>query len=200
MFVTVIPILYIIVIYLCLFISFLHRKRDEYYLFIYFLIVAVVETLTLFFPVEINRIYSAISFFYIAYFTYYFAKQINHKRKLIYSLGVLAAISSLVFILFSEYSFSVALGVTISVFYIILALFWLFDQIKNVQKVFILKKQAFWVSTALLFWSVIFLFRITLMHWLEANDYAFLVVLDKIFKFSVVLTYVFFLIAVTRKY
>ncbi|SFB94797.1 hypothetical protein [Kaistella jeonii] len=200
MFVAAIPIIYIVLLYLCLLISFFRRKRDESYIFVYFVIVAVIETVTHFFTVEINHIYTAGSFFYIGYFTYYYAKQIEQRRKLIYSLGVLAAVISVIFILFSKYSFSVALGVTVAVFYITLALFWLFDQIQNVQKVYILKKQAFWVSTALIFWSIIFLFRITLMHWLEANDYAFLVVLDHIFKVSVVLTYVFFLIAVTRKY
>lgn len=200
MFVAAVSITYIILLYLCFLISFFHRKRDYSYIFVYFLIVAVIETTTYFFKVEINHIYTAASFFYIGYFTYYYAKQIEKQKKLIVSLGVLASVISVVFIIFSEYSFSIALGVTVAVFYITLALFWLFDQIRNVQKVYILKKQAFWVSTALLFWSIIFLFRITLMHWLAATDYSFLVVLDDIFKVSVVLTYVFFLIAVTRKY
>lgn len=200
MFIPALSIIYVVVLYLCLIISFFRRKRDDSYLFIYFFVVAVIETFTHFFTLDVNIIYTACSFFYIGYFTYYYAEQMEQKKKQIYIFGGLAAIIGLVFILSSEYSFSIALGVTVSVFYIILSLFWLFDQITNEQKVYILKKQAFWVTTALLFFSIIFLFRITLMHWLEENDYAFLVVLDHIFKVSVVLTYVFFLIAVTRKY
>ena len=199
MFTICISTIYLIVIYLCLVISFYRRKRDHNYLFLYFLFVAVIETWTYFVSKGINQIYSAASFFYIGYFTYYYAKQITHQKKLIYILGILAAISSLVFIIFSEYSFSIALGVTIALFYISLALFWLFDQIRTVQKVFIIQKQAFWVSSALLFWSIIFLFRITLMYWLEANDYEFLITIDKIFKLAVILTYAFFLIGITRK-
>lgn len=200
MFIPALSIIYVVVLYLCLIISFFRRKRDDSYLFIYFFVVAVIETFTHFFTLDVNIIYTSCSFFYIGYFTYYYAEQMEQKKKQIYIFGGLAAIIGLVFILSSEYSFSIALGVTVSVFYIILSLFWLFDQITNEQKVYILKKQAFWVTTALLFFSIIFLFRITLMHWLEENDYAFLVVLDHIFKVSVVLTYVFFLIAVTRKY
>lgn len=187
-------------IYLCLIISFLRRKSDRHHIFIYFLIVAVVETLPLIVTLELNRIYSVASFFYIAYFTYYYAKEMQNKKYFIYALGLFIAVIGSVFMVNSNYSFAIGLGVAVAFFYIILALYWLFEQITNVQDIFILKKQAFWLSSGLLFWSIIFLFKITLMYWLEANDYAFLIILDKIFKVSVLITYVFFLIAITRKF
>ena len=195
-----IPMIYLIMIYLCLIISFLRRKSDRHHIFIYFLIVAVVETLPLIVTLELNRIYSIASFFYIAYFTYYYAKEMQNKKYFIYPLGLFIAVIGSVFMVNSNYSFAIGLGVAVAFFYIILALFWLFEQITNVQDIFILKKQAFWLSSGLLFWSIIFLFKITLMYWLEANDYAFLIILDKIFKVSVLITYVFFLIAITRKF
>ena len=195
-----IPMIYLIMIYLCLIISFLRRKSDRHHIYIYFLIVAVVETLPLIVTLELNRIYSIASFFYIAYFTYYYAKEMQNKKYFIYALGLFIAVIGSVFMVNSNYSFAIGLGVAVAFFYIILALYWLFEQITNVQDIFILKKQAFWLSSGLLFWSIIFLFKITLMYWLEANDYAFLIILDKIFKVSVLITYVFFLIAITRKF
>ncbi len=195
-----IPMIYLIMIYLCLIISFLRRKSDRHHIFIYFLIVAVVETLPLIVTLELNRIYSIASFFYIAYFTYYYAIEMQNKKYFIYALGLFIAVIGSVFMVNSNYSFAIGLGVAVAFFYIILALYWLFEQITNVQDIFILKKQAFWLSSGLLFWSIIFLFKITLMYWLEANDYAFLIILDKIFKVSVLITYVFFLIAITRKF
>jgi hypothetical protein len=99
----------------------------------------------------------------------------------------------------SSKNFAVGLGVTLALFYIILSLSWLFNEVRNVDEDFIAKKQVFWVSSAILLWSVFFLFRIVPMYWLEKNDLAFLIMLDKIFRIAVTVTYIIFIIAITCK-
>lgn len=192
--------IYLLLVFVCLVISFLRRKNDGSYLYLYFISVAVIEILPRIFVVEANRIYTFGSFLYIVFFTFYYSIKIPDQKRSVYILGLLASVFSLVFIVLSKQMFSTALGITLSVFYMTLSLMWFFSQIKNTDNTFITHKQAFWVSSAMLFWSVIFLFRISFMYWLAENDHDFLVFLDKIFKISVVLTYGLYLIAVTRKY
>lgn len=191
--------IYILEVFVCMLISFIRRKDDNSYLYLYFLLILIVELLNKFTALDGNRLYTIASFLYMSYFTYYYAQTMPRHRNLIISLGVLANFSGLVFVFSTDQTFSVALGVTLSVFFVFLALFWFFNQINKANSVVITRKQAFWVSTALLVWSVIFLFRSSLMYWLEENDLEFLVLFDKIFKISVIITYFSFLIAVTRK-
>ena len=180
-------------------ISFIRRKDDNSYLYLYFLLILIIELLNKYSSLDGNRLYTIATFLYMSYFTYYYAQTMPRQRNFIIGLGVLANVLGLVFVFSTDQTFSVALGVTLSVFFVFLALFWFFNQINKANSVVITRKQAFWVSTALLVWSVIFLFRSSLMYWLEENDLEFLVLFDKIFKISVVITYFSFLIAVTRK-
>lgn len=199
MFVSSLVAIYFILIYLCLIFSLLRRKKDNSCLFVYFLIVAIVETMPHFLAVETNEIYKIGTFLYIGFFTFYYSRKNIRQRKMIYVAGFLALICSLICVFSSLQTFPIALGITIAVFYIFLSLWWFFNEINNTDTTFILRKQAFWVSCALIFWSVIFLFRVSLMYWLAENDHEFLIFLDKIFKISVVITYLFFFLAVTRK-
>ncbi|MGV8913998.1 MAG: hypothetical protein ACOH1X_00980 [Kaistella sp.] len=192
-------VIYFLEVFICLLISFLRRKDDNSYLYLYFLLILIVELLNKFTSLDGNRLYTIASFLYMSYFTYYYAQTMPRHRNLIIGLGVLANFLGLVFVLTSNQTFSVALGVTVSVFFVFLALFWFFTQINKTNSVIITRKQAFWVSTALLVWSVIFLFRSSLMYWLEENDLEFLLLFDNVFKIFVVVTYFAFLIAVTRK-
>ena len=191
--------IYILEVFVCMLISFIRRKDDNSYLYLYFLLILIIELLNKYSSLDGNRLYTIATFLYMSYFTYYYAQTMPRQKNFIFGLGVLANILGLVFVFSTDQTFSVALGVTLSVFFVFLALFWFFNQINKANSVVITRKQAFWVSTALLVWSVIFLFRSSLMYWLEENDLEFLVLFDKIFKISVVITYFSFLIAVTRK-
>lgn len=191
--------IYILEVFVCMLISFIRRKDDNSYLYLYFLLILIIELLNKYSSLDGNRLYTIATFLYMSYFTYYYAQTMPRQKNFIIGLGVLANVLGLVFVFSTDQTFSVALGVTLSVFFVFLALFWFFNQINKANSVVITRKQAFWVSTALLVWSVIFLFRSSLMYWLEENDLEFLVLFDKIFKISVVITYFSFLIAVTRK-
>ena len=134
------------------------------------------------------------------FFTFYYSKHLVNRKKQIYIFGGISCIVGLSLIMISDDIFPIGLGICIAVFYIFLSLAWFFYQTKDSDSIFIVQKQAFWVSVALLFWSIIFLFRVVPMYWLEKNDLNFLLILSEIFKTAVVVTYVFFLVAVTRKH
>ncbi len=194
------PIAYTALIFLCLIISFYYRKKDASKLFLYFLLVVIVESLTNIFNVKTNSIYSIGTFGYMIFFTFYYSKHLVNRKKQIYIFGGISCIVGLSLIMISDDIFPIGLGICIAVFYIFLSLAWFFYQTKDSDSIFIVQKQAFWVSVALLFWSIIFLFRVVPMYWLEKNDLNFLLILSEIFKTAVVVTYVFFLVAVTRKH
>ncbi len=80
-----------------------------------------------------------------------------------------------------------------SLTYILFALQWLFNQLKHVDKNSLLKKQAFWFSTSLLIWSVIFLFRLIPMYWLDINDNNFLRQINLGYQITTILSYCLFL-------
>ena len=194
------PIAYTALIFLCLIISFYYRKKDASKLFIYFLLVVILESLTNIFNIKTNSIYSIGTFGYMIFFTFYYSKQLAYRKKQIYIFGGISYIVGLSLIMISDDIFTIGLGNCIAVFYIFLSLAWFFYQTKDSDSIFIVQKQAFWVSVALLFWSIIFLFLVVPMYCLENNDLFFLLILSEIFKTAVVVTYVFFLVAVTRKH
>lgn len=194
------PFVYLALIYLCLIVSFLNRKRDRSMIYLYFLIVGIIESFPHFLTINMNRVYTIGTFLYMLYFTFYYARLWPEKKKIIYFLGLLAICSCVFLTINSQESFPAGLGLGISIFYITLSLSWFYHQITMPDSVFIIKKQAFWVSTAILFWSVFFLFRVSPMYWLETHDLNFLLILNGIFKAAVVFTYALFLIAVTRKH
>lgn len=194
------PIAYNALTFLCLIISFYYRKRDASKIFIYFLLVVIIELLTAVLNVKTNSVYSIGTFAYMIFFTFYYSKQLSHLKNQIYFFGGISCLVGLLLIIISHDIFPIGLGICIAVFYIFLSLGWFFNQAKNYDSIFIVQKQSFWVSVAILFWSIIFLFRVVPMYWLEKNDLNFLVILSKIFKAAVVITYIFFLVAVTRKH
>ena len=55
-------------------------------------------------------------------------------------------------------------------FDLILALIWFYQIINNIDDIFITHKQAFWVSTGLLLWSIFNLFRLYPLYFLYESD------------------------------
>lgn len=192
--------LYFLLLGACLVISFLKRTENKFPFYIYFLIVAVIETLCLFLkPDAVNLTYLIGSFLYVPFFTLYYSNLIPQFKNVLYTLGGVSLLAMFYFIYQSPHVFPVEVGVIISLTYATFALIWFSFQLKNMEKVFIAQMQGFWVSAAILFWGIIFLFRVTLMYYLQTHDPEFLVLLHQIFKVTIVITYVFFLISVTRK-
>ena len=183
---------------MCLFVAVLKRKENRFPIYIYFLIVALVESFAYF--MNVNAVtYKVASLFYCAFFTMFYVNFTVRFKTLIYVLGALSLAAILFFMSKSDDNFPISIGITIAVLYIILSIIWFYEQIKYPKNQFITDRQGFWISAANLFWSVIFLFRISMMYYLAENDPAFLILLDKIFKISVILTYILLLIGLTKK-
>ncbi|MEC5157015.1 hypothetical protein RCH13_000914 [Chryseobacterium sp. MP_3.2] len=192
--------LYFLLLGACLLISFQKRRENKFPFYIYFLIVAVIEILCMFLdPDGKNLTYLIGSFLYVPFFTLYYSNLIPQFRKVLYALGGGSILAMVYFIYESPHIFPVEVGVIISLTYATFALIWFSYHLKNMEKVFIAQMQGFWVSAAILFWGIIFLFRVTLMYYLQTHDPEFLLLLHQIFKVSILITYVFFLISVTRK-
>lgn len=193
-------IIHFVLIYGCLIISFLYRKRTNSNLYIYFVIICTLETLPYLFSIEFNRFYSFSSLLYIAFFTYYFSRQVSSYRNTVYAVGLFSFFCCLIFIFNAKETYPIPLAITFCAFFIILSFLYFFNQLKSRSRVYVFHKEAFWVSSALLLWSVFFLFRIIPMPWLEKNDISFLLLINNVFKGATMVSYLLFLIAVTRKH
>lgn len=190
--------LYYLIICTCLFLTVSKKKQFQFPLYIYFLVVLFIETIAYFFKGN-TIIYQVGSLFYVAFFTFYYAFNTRGYRKLIYVLGAVTFLFISFFVLKFDINFPVPIGISVAFWYIFLSFIWFFDQIRNPVNQFIIKKQAFWISAANLLWGIIFLFRVSLMDWLAEKDFEFLIVLDQIFKISLIFTYGLLLIGVTKK-
>lgn len=194
------PIAYFSLICLCLVLSLLKMKTDDSKLYLYFLSVVIIETVSQGLNFKTNIAYTIGTFFYIGYFTFYYSKKLVGSKNIIIVLGAIFCAVGLYLIIVSHEVFPVGLGICIALLYIILSLSWFYNETRNADGFFIMEKQAFWVSVALLLWSIIFLFRVTPMYWLEQNDIEFLLILNTIFKVTILMMYSLFLIALTRKH
>lgn len=190
--------LYLILICSCLLIAFLKRKENKFPIYIYFLIVLIVESIAYYLKTS-TLPYQIGSLFYAAFFIFYYTHFTQKFKNAIYSIGGISLAVILFYILKFDPNFPIGIGITVAIFYLLLSLLWFYDQIKRPRNLFIINNQCFWISAANLFWSIIFIFRISLMYWLAAKDMEFLIVLGMIFKISLLLTYVLLLIGVTKK-
>ena len=191
-------ILYQLLIFSCFLVAFLKRKENKFPTYIYFLFVAIVE-IYCFFNKQNSLPYQFGSLFYAAFFTFYYVHFTPKLKKLIYFVGGLSFAVILYYFLQFDKNFPSEMGIIIALLFISFSLIWFYEQIRRPGENFIIHHETFWISAANLFWGIIFLFRVSMMYWLAAKDLAFLMVLDKIFKISLLLTYVFLLIGVTKK-
>ncbi len=191
-------IVYQLLIIICLIVAFLKRKEKRFPIYLYFLIVGIIEAISYFYR-ENSLPYQLGSLFYAAFFTLYYARFTPRLKKLVYLFGGIAFSLILFIFLKFEQNFPSEMGVLISILYIFLSLIWFYDQVTHPGKNFIIHQETFWISAANLFWGIIFLFRVSMMYYLAAKDLEFLMVIDKIFRISLLLTYVILLIGVTRK-
>ncbi|WP_143884917.1 hypothetical protein [Chryseobacterium binzhouense] len=77
--------------------------------------------------------------------------------------------------------------------YVALAITWFFKQIKNTDEILIYKKVNFWLSSGLLLWSTIYIFRILPAYFFAKEDHYFLKnTLNEIYQTSVIITYILF--------
>ena len=129
--------------------------------------------------------------FYICFFVYYYRALFNNRRIYYLVLSSIFLIGlSLVFS--SDNPYSTPLIVLMSVVYVILPLSWFIKEIITVDEQKITNKQIFWVSTALLFWIIFFIFKMIPLYFFNKQDLEFLLVLDNIYQIATIISYLIF--------
>ncbi len=185
--------LYLLTIATCLVFSIQNRLARQRHFWFYFSIVLIIETTKIFrWGNFSSKIYAYGSLVYILYFLYYYLI-IKINKFLISSLVAASTILCFYFIINSNKDYPIAVGVLMSLVYIILSLTWFINQIIHTDSIKIANKQAFWNSFSLLTWSTFFLFRLIPMYWLNLNDNAFLEDLNFGYQIITIASYFIFL-------
>lgn len=108
--------------------------------------------------------------FFAVFYAYIFQKK---RRIVLIALSVLLNLSLIFTVDFTDPFFENHLGVSLPVFYILLALMWFQHKLTQNAEEKITDNPYFWVSSGLLIWGGFFLFRIIPAKYLFENDPAF---------------------------
>lgn len=191
-----------IIYYLIVYISFFYsvylallKKNAQNYFFVYYFLVIVCDILLAKVFKE-NGLLSLVIYFLLSmcFFSFYFYRNLKGKKQKI----ILLSVFTIVFIL--SIIFQVSIGVkkysiffllSVSFFYIFLSSLWFYESFIDMDEKTLYSKQAFWISTAILFWGVFFIFRTIPMYYFNLHDLEFLKVIAKIFTVVNILTYLF---------
>lgn len=181
--------IYITIVSLCFVMSGFRKVSRASGLWIYFLLVLLFEfDMILHQPTPLIYKYSPI-FLTIALMLYYL-KSIEPKFKLyLWILGVAGVVLSIIFVAVSEEQFSNNAGLVKALATISFCLLWFFSQLAMPNNTPIIKKLAFWVSSALLLWSIFFIFRLMPRYLLNTQDKNFLAQIRIAFQYFTLLAY-----------
>lgn len=189
--------IYLFIAIICFVMSLINQKARQTFLWIYFGLVLLFEIGILYklLPYSFYTLAMPIyTIFFIFYYSLSYKKKYSH-----YALALFAIISSVILFYNSDDNSQIIMALTMSIIYILLSLIWFFKQLKNPSLIPIYRKQSFWVSTSLLLMGIIFIFRMTPMNIFEVTDKSFLLLINKGFQYSIIISYLLFLKATTCK-
>ena len=189
---------YIFVAILCLVFSFIKIDALLRKFWIYFTAVIMVDLYMYFgFPyTEINMHPFAI-IFYNLFFIWYFRELYDKSYKIILVVAIFVFIFILVF---KENPYDIKIILSMLMVFFSLPLLWLTKQLHQTDGVNILEKHLFWVSIGMLFWIIVFSFKLAPLYFLYLNDKDFLLQIDTIFQYVNILFYVIVLKSIFCKY
>ncbi|WP_142725344.1 hypothetical protein [Chryseobacterium sp. ON_d1] len=125
--------------------------------------------------VKVGFQYHLYFIFCIVFFHFFYSFRFKYSLKQISTLVTLLSFSYILFFTnFLGRDFDKKVGITVTLFYIIISLLWYYQKISFFDKYKITDDPAFWISTALLMWSCFFIFRVTPMFFFAKNDNEFL--------------------------
>lgn len=156
---------------------------SQNYLFVYLIVTFFVEILSWIILLinpksEFSFQYDVYCLFCILFFWFYYIKSFQKKlRKKVNLLSGSLLISILLISLFAEISLSFLLMTALPIYYILCSMLWFLQKITLVSEVKITNDPNFWISTALLFWSCFFIFRVIPRTLLNIEDKEFLILL-----------------------
>lgn len=180
------------------------RISEQKYLFVYLLITCFIEYYSwiskIYFNNFINGIYYNFYFLICLIFFYFFYKIVLVKRHqyIILMFFICSLFYILIFTKFYHLNFDYGTGVVFSIFCIITSLLWYYQKLNIFDNKNILDDPYFWITSAILFWSVFFIFRSVPMFFLKKNDPEFLKLLKTIQYCVNILMYIMFYIAILK--
>lgn len=170
------------------------------YMFVYLIVVFLVDIIGLYirkvFKIDQFYFYLPFNLFSIFYFGYFFNKEYKSKNYKNF-LNILTAVA-LVFVLYIQikaHSIEIdsQIFLVIVLFFLMISLQWFFYIMNYIDEQEITRKQAFWVSLALIIWSIVALFRLFLNKWLYDYDKDIFRTISYIFSIANIAMYLMFI-------
>lgn len=196
---------YIVVIVLMLYSLYLAFKQNikskQNYFFVYVTIVFILDVLGVFlrknFHINQFYFYFPYTLFHIIYFgCFYF---LEFKKKLLFKrLALTITIISFFLVILEQYKTSSLilsnnLFLIMVIFNILLGLIWFVYIINNIDDVNITNKQVFWVTIAIILWSIFAFFRLFPIYVLFKIDKELLSLINITFSIINIITYLLYL-------
>jgi hypothetical protein len=154
---------------------------SQNYLFVYLLVTFLVEVFS--WIILLIDKDSKFSFQYIVYcifcilfFWFYYSRQFHKKlTKKVNVLSFILIVYVLVFPGFLGENLDSRLVIALPIFYILYTMLWFYQKIALPSKDKITDDPSFWISTALLLWSCLFIFRVIAIYFFFIKDKCFLI-------------------------
>ena len=186
---------YIIIISLCAIASLVMPIARREKLWVYFVVVWIAEIYVFFFQARyVFEIYFYSVMLCNFYLIYYFLKK---TQLWIYLLIVYAVVS--VFVIMKGKLYNEIDNISLILLYLILAFHYFITQILTPNEIPIQKKQKFWIATGLFIWSIAYAFNAFPLYYLSNADLVFMKLVNNIFHYVTVFSYLLFLIGLNCK-
>lgn len=177
------------------------KLKQQFYFFIYLLLVIGVDIIPVNFPSIIkfdrNILFVGYILLSILYFAILYLKKVESVI-----FKILNIIIAIVLIFFNIYridnkemkQLDFVPIISLPVLFIFLSIFWYLYKLKKVDESRIIDDFLFWISSGLLIWSVFFIFRAIPMYFLQENDPILLNFVISAFSVVNIITYLLFLL------
>lgn len=178
-----------------------NKSKQQFYFFLYLLMVILIDIIpvNMYTLIKFNRnlLFTVYIILSILYFGCIY--QMNIKNKVFRVLNFLLSITLISFIFYKSQIQNVEKLefisiISLPVFFIFISISWYIFKLKNVNEKTIVSDFLFWISSAILIWSVVFIFRAIPMYFLQKNDSGLLNFLISVFSLINIVTYLLFLV------
>lgn len=188
--------IYTILLLVSLIVTFFVDYKKTNYFFIYILLGVCYEFIYIYFIEGIFYSRYGYEILSILYFGFFFNKSVSNSTIKKITLGVFLITLTILFFFLSKFSFKMynqGLSLLICIYSIILALLYYIDMIIKPRDIPLRYEFPFWVSLGLLIWSILLIFNIGSIYYLNHTDPSFLKILQIGFYATNIVVYVIYL-------
>lgn len=174
------------------------------FLFIYLFISLIIEfyAFATFFinpDCKIGLLYNIYFMVILLFFYFFYSRElIEYQKKISLFIFIIALVYILFFSGFYLENFDPKVGVSFALFCVINSILWFLQILNQVNEKKIQDNPYFWISSGLLLWSVLFIFRVIPMYLFDAADKEFLSFLKLILNIVNIILYTIFYIALLK--